>query len=178
MESLVMLPAIYLVRQLDFSDPQTLLYARIAFGVAQTIAVIGIYLINSKIKGGFKGDDKTITMKKEASLGSIPEEGEMETITVAEYDSRKLVGMIKSLVMRVCIIGFIHYKWGSGVPLVIQLISTPMTLYKDPLTKIHILGQTGKELERPFKPPASPFAAFMNPEGESTDAAASTKKEN
>lgn len=53
--------------------------------------------------------------------------------------------------MRVAIIGFIHYKWGSGgilifslpiltiVPLVIQLISTPMTMYKDPLTKVLLL---------------------------------------
>merc|ERR1711957_848118 len=44
----------------------------------------------------------------------------------------------------------IYYKWGSLMPLCLQMIMTPLQLYEAPLTQIYF---TGKDIKRPFPAP-------------------------
>ena len=35
---------------------------------------------------------------------------------------------------------FMHYKWGSPMPLLFQCVMLPMNLADEPLVKIHVFG--------------------------------------
>lgn len=79
-------------------------------------------------------------------------------MTLAEYDERALGQMRNQLLSRVLIIAAIHYYWGAAVPLVVQVVSTPLSLWKENLVRVYVRGET---LKRPFPVPASPFAALL-----------------
>src|SRR5690606_22650602 len=51
--------------------------------------------------------------------------------------------------------------WSSAVPLVVQVVSTPLRLYRDKLLQIHVFGATGPDYTRPFPAPANPLASLM-----------------
>lgn len=82
-------------------------------------------------------------------------------MTIQEYDNKEIMDMIKNTAMPILIIGFIHYKWESTVPLATQFVMLPMRLWQSKIFQIYILGREGPDYERPFKQPESPFAALM-----------------
>jgi len=151
--SLILLPAIIFSNRIDFTDPTNILLARAAFGIAETIGAIILCYIYYKILNN--KDTKIIQVKKQAQLGqSSPPEGEMESLTVQDYDFRELKSQATQLILRIAIISFIHFYWSLAVPLVIQLVSVPVSMYKAPLIQIYLLGKT---IVRPFPPPPDPF---------------------
>lgn len=85
--------------------------------------------------------------------------------------------MIKSTAMPVLIIGFIHYKWETAVPLATQFVMLPMKLYQSKLVQIYLLGRDGPEYVRPFKQPENPLAAMMGSAAQQTEKKKSTKSE-
>jgi len=103
------------------------------------------------------------------------EEPPTKEMTVHEYDMDKWNEMLKGGVMQLLILGVIHYKvwfcilllffsflspfkWAVAVPLLTQFIMGPMKLYGSELFQIYFLGA---KIERPFKPPPSPFGDLM-----------------
>merc|ERR1712113_217046 len=81
-------------------------------------------------------------------------------MTRKEYDADKLKEAVKQPLIGFAILGFIYYKWGSLMPLVMQVLMTPMQLYEAPLTQIHIMG---RQKTRPFPAP-NPFGMPSAPE--------------
>merc|ERR1712113_1194707 len=92
--------------------------------------------------------------------------------TPKEYDLDKWKEAIKQPLIGFVILGGIYYKWGSLMPLVLQILMTPMQLYEAPLTQIHLLG---KQKTRPFPTP-NPFGLPSAPAPEAT-AVAEEKQE-
>eukprot|EP01123_Difflugia_compressa_P004132 TRINITY_DN15485_c0_g1_i1.p1 TRINITY_DN15485_c0_g1~~TRINITY_DN15485_c0_g1_i1.p1 ORF type:complete len:197 (-),score=46.45 TRINITY_DN15485_c0_g1_i1:43-633(-) len=152
--SLILLPAIFLANKIDFTDPTTLLIARVSFVIAEVLGgLVLVYLRQQIIKNN--DDRKIVEVKKQPQFGQQPPaEAEMEIITVQEYDQRELKSQFNQLIMRVIIMSFLHFYFNLSVPLVIQLVSIPVSLYKSPLVKVYIFGAI---LNRPFPQPPSPF---------------------
>jgi len=92
--------------------------------------------------------------------------------TAKEYDMGKLQEQLKQSVVLVMVLGGTYYKWGSLMPLVLQILMTPTQLYESPLCQLHVLG---KDVTRPFAQ-SNPFGMPTAPEppaqpvGDSTEA--------
>merc|ERR1712061_247745 len=80
--------------------------------------------------------------------------------TTKEYDMAQWKEAVKQPVIGCVILGGIYYKWGSNMPLVLQMLMTPMQLYEAPLTQIHLLGRAKT---RPFPTP-NPFGLPETPQ--------------
>jgi len=82
-------------------------------------------------------------------------------MTIVQYDVAHLKKTITNTVVGVLIVAGIHYKWEMIQPLFLQIFMIPMQLYKNPLFKIYLLGDTDPEVnKRPFTED-SPFASLM-----------------
>merc|ERR1712150_4704 len=56
----------------------------------------------------------------------------------------------------------INYYWGYFIPLILQVVMTPLTTVDDPLTKVYLLGQEPKgNLKRPWAAP-DPFGGLSS----------------
>ncbi len=80
------------------------------------------------------------------------EEGKLVTTTVHAYDKAQLKSLIRSQLMGVAMMGFMHLYMKYTNPLLIQSIIPLKSALEANLTKIYIFGQpaTG-DLKRPFK---------------------------
>mmetsp|Transcript_9457 Transcript_9457/g.18106 ORF Transcript_9457/g.18106 Transcript_9457/m.18106 type:complete len:241 (-) Transcript_9457:668-1390(-) len=101
-------------------------------------------------------DGRKIRIPEVKQMGQVVSPAKEQT--AKEYDMDKLKEMVKQPLLGTVITAGIYYKWGSLMPLVMQLLMTPFTLYEGPLTQIHLLGKT---MERPFPTPPGPFAGLM-----------------
>jgi len=146
-------------------------HVEIAYVVVQLLCFGALYFTYDKIN---KTVDNGIKIK-------IPEVKQMGQVvapakeqTTKEYDMDKLKEAVKQPLIGFVILGGIYYKWGSLMPLVMQVLMTPMQLYEAPLTQIHLLG---KKVNRPFAVP-SMFGLPSAPEApaEVVDAPASKPK--
>ena len=156
--SLLVLPVVLLTRDLDWTDPTVVNTARIAFVVSQVVALICWFVLRSMIKS--KHNTKTVQVKATPSMSNPqPDPNAFVTMTIEEYDLSKVAEGLQQAMIGSLIIGFLHYNWGYGVPLIIQCVTVPMNFYKNHLVKDHFLGQT---VVRPFPPPPSPFSAFTD----------------
>merc|ERR1719198_100397 len=96
-------------------------------------------------------------------------------MTVSEYDNSKVAELFKSTLMSAAILAFIHYKWGSTMPLILQGIMTPLNLLDSPLLLVHVFGLEAKDdLARPWKK-QDPMA-MMSGMGEEGAPATETKQ--
>jgi hypothetical protein len=82
-------------------------------------------------------------------------------MTIQEYDMKEVMDMIKNTAMPILIIGFIHYKWETAVPLATQFIMLPMRFWQSKIFQIYVLGRSGPDYDRPFKQPENPMASLM-----------------
>ena len=101
--------------------------------------------------------------------------------TVADYDQREAVSKVRALCFQVAMTSFMHYKWGSPMPLLFQCVMLPMNLADEPLVKIHVFGAKPEgKLARPFAKPANPLADALGVNPDADDAVArkpSSKKD-
>ena len=71
---------------------------------------------------------------------------------------------------------FMHYKWGSPMPLLFQCVMLPMNLADEPLVKIHVFGAKAEgKLARPFAKPANPLADALGVNPDADDGAVARK---
>mmetsp|Transcript_30328 Transcript_30328/g.93875 ORF Transcript_30328/g.93875 Transcript_30328/m.93875 type:complete len:109 (-) Transcript_30328:123-449(-) len=89
------------------------------------------------------------------------------------YDQKKAVEALRQTMLTVAMVSFIHYKWGSPMPLVFQCITQPMNMLDAPLVKIHFFSAKpiGK-LARPWKAPPNPLQEMLGGDKEDEKAVA------
>ena len=96
--------------------------------------------------------------------------------TVADYDQREAVSKVRALCFQVAMTSFMHYKWGSPMPLLFQCVMLPMNLADEPLVKIHVFGAKAEgKLARPFAKPANPLADALGVNPDADDGAVARK---
>ncbi|GJN94037.1 hypothetical protein Rhopal_007100-T1 [Rhodotorula paludigena] len=153
----VSLGAMQVARKIDFADPDILFYVRCFYVFSQTL-VLGIYyFVTLKIKQ--KNDLKVLKYTEPAK----PMSGEgpsQVTTTVRDYDLAETSKAIRSVLMGVLFMAFMHLYMKYTQPLFIQGIMPLKSLYDSKILKIHLLGKpaTG-DLKRPFEAPPSLFGA-------------------
>ena len=74
-------------------------------------------------------------------------------MTVKQYDLEQFSQFRTQQLMGSVIMGLVYYKWQSLMPLVLQLLLTPINLYEHQLFQIYVMNQ---EIQRPFPKP-NPF---------------------
>lgn len=176
----VMLPALYVMNKIDFEKEDNILYLRIAFVVAQVFVVTLSLFILSRIKSKNDSTKLVYTPTPPPSFGTTPPPAEPVETTNMAYDIQMFWKMFQQTAMSLGIVCFIHYQWAITAALFMQVFMGPQQLIGQPLFKLHVLN---KAVERPFKEPASPFAALLNPAATAATAAeppleASNKKNN
>lgn len=173
----VMMPTVWVARSIDWNEENTF-YLRIGFGLLHLVAFAVLGLVYQRIQAT-PNEKKIKVPKKQQPFGANPEGEEPEEMTIQEYDMKEIMEMIKSTAMPVLIIGFIHYKWETAIPLATQFVMLPMKLYQSKLVQIYLLGRDGPEYTRPFKQPENPLAAMMGgaAAGQQTEKKKSTKSE-
>lgn len=82
--------------------------------------------------------------------------------TVLEYDLKQAKSMNSGLLINMAFMWFLHFKMKQTQPLLAQTVTGILNLVYSPLFQVYMLG---KNLERPFKNPASKgLAALANKE--------------
>jgi len=160
MESLIILPVVYLTRQIDFTDEWNLFFARLAFFFSQLLAV-AVWLWLSRLisaRAGSAEMSRRLRIPRATSAWPQADAAERvddeEEITVAEYDERELLKLRNQALTRGALVLAIHWYWAATIPLVIQVVSTPFSLWKEPLVRLYLRGEA---LRRPFPAPTNPL---------------------
>jgi len=101
---------------------------------------------------------------KPSATGWTEKPAESVETTVMDYDLSHLKKALSQAVFGMLLVVGIHYQWDYCQPLFFQCALTPLTLYKNPLFKIFVLGEKGEIEKRPFQE-ESPFSSlFPKPE--------------
>jgi len=132
-------------------------HVEIGYVVVQVACLAVLYYVYLKINT-MLDDGKKIKIPEVKQMGQVVTPATEQT--AKEYDMAKLKEQVKQPLIGFVILGGIYYKWGSLMPLVMQILMTPMTLYEAPLTQIHLLGKT---MVRPFPVPPGMFAGLTPP---------------
>merc|ERR1719330_874246 len=143
-------------------------HTEVGFVIAQLVCLALIGLLHQKISA-MPEDGKKIQVPELKQMGQVIKPA-MEQ-TPKEYDKEKWNEQMKQAVMGCVILGGVYYKWQYLMPLVLQILMTPMQLYESPLFQLHMLGKT--DVKRPFPAP-NPFGMPAMPEA---PAAVEEKKE-
>jgi hypothetical protein len=102
---------------------------------------------------------------------TMAEPEKTEEMTISDYDLSQIKKLAGSIMMPMCIISLMHFKWQFVRPLVLQSVMMPMTMAKSQLFKIYILGRPAEgDLERPWVAPKSPLAQLMSGGGGAAEA--------
>jgi len=158
----VMLPMILLMNQLNFKDPDIILRTRFVYGGVQVLTLLGLSYLYFLISQ--KNDSKKIHVQPSATGWGTEKPTESVETTVVDYDLSHLKKALSQAVFGMLLVVGIHYQWDYCQPLFFQCALTPMTLYKNPLFKIFVLGEKGEIEKRPFQE-ESPFSSlFPKPE--------------
>jgi len=145
-------------------------HVEIAYVIVQVLCLGVLYLVYSRINQ-MEDDGIRLKIPEVKQMGQVVSPAKEQT--TKEYDLEKLKEAAKQPIMSFVILGGIYYKWGSLMPLVMQVLMTPMQLYEAPLTQIHVLG---KKVARPF-PVANMFGMPSAPAPEVEPAVADTPED-
>lgn len=155
----IMLPALYLMKNIDFTDERNLLLVRVGFVVVQVLIFVCRGLIWKRITSN--ADQTKITVQLPSTptgFTSPPTPGEVVDTTVLEYDNGAFKKEFNQAIMTLGIISVIHFYWESPHPLFLQIFMAPKTFYSTPLCQLYLMGKT---LARPFKEPENPLQQLM-----------------
>ena len=105
-------------------------------------------------------------------------------MTYQQYDMKLWKTAFFGQVMQCVVVGGIHYKWGSVMPLVMSVIMALINAPSNPLVRLHIFSEDpsglspekAAEITRPFAQPKSAFSQMMqqNQAAAVTDASSSS----
>jgi hypothetical protein len=139
---------------IDFTNQDTLLLARVLYGVTQVMCLVVTLLCLQQVKA--KNNTKTIRIPVQPSLAN-PNPAADETVekTIVDYDTEECYKELKQFAFaKALLIPFIHYKWDTATPLILQIATTPFHLYKSHLVQDHLLKNP---VPRPFPAPSNPL---------------------
>lgn len=83
--------------------------------------------------------------------------------TVMEYDLKQAKSMNSGLLINMAFMWFLHFKMEQTQPLIAQTVTGILNLLYSPLFQVYMMG---RNLERPFKNPASKGLAALAGKGE------------
>ena len=92
--------------------------------------------------------------------------------TVKAYDLDMVLKGRRSQVGSLCVTAYLHLKKGMVQPLVANVIMGLVALLRDPLVRVHVLGE---DVERPFAPPQPAWLKAM--QAQQAEAAAKAAEE-
>merc|ERR1712146_726671 len=95
-----------------------------------------------------------------------------QKMTYQQYDMKLWKTAFFGQVMQCVVVGGIHYKWGSVMPLVMSVIMALINASSNPLVRLHIFSEDpsglspekAAEITRPFAQPKSAFSSMMQAE--------------
>jgi len=137
------------LQKINIEELGYLRHVEVLFCIVQVLCIGAQYWIYTKIQKA--PDGKKLKIPEVKTMGQVVTPA-MEQ-TAKDYDIGKWKEAMKQAVMS-CVITFgIYLKWQYVMPLVLQVLMTPLQLYESPLFECHVLG---KDVVRPF-PQANPF---------------------
>ena len=92
--------------------------------------------------------------------------------TVKAYDLDMVLKGRRSQVGSLCVTAYLHLKKGMVQPLVANVVMGLVALLRDPLVRVHVLGE---DVERPFAPPQPAWLKAM--QAQQAEAAAKAAEE-
>eukprot|EP00427_Karlodinium_veneficum_P025129 CAMPEP_0169119102 /NCGR_PEP_ID=MMETSP1015-20121227/31364_1 /TAXON_ID=342587 /ORGANISM="Karlodinium micrum, Strain CCMP2283" /LENGTH=229 /DNA_ID=CAMNT_0009181933 /DNA_START=71 /DNA_END=760 /DNA_ORIENTATION=+ len=146
--SLAPMVAMLALQKYDLEQLGYVRHVEVAFCIVQVLCFSVLYMTYMKIKARVD-DGKKIKIPEVKQFGQVVAPAKEQT--TKEYDMEKMMEAVKQPVIGALVLGGIYYKWGSLMPLVLQLIMTPTQLYEAPLTQIYFFG---KDVKRPFPAPS------------------------
>jgi len=153
---LVMLPLFYVMNQIDWKNEEYVMYCRVGFGISAVLCLLSCFYLYTLVIG--RNDKRKVRITEGGSMGQPSTTKEMTTVA---YDVSHVKKTIINMVVGISIVCGIHFKWEMIQPLFLQIFMLPQQVYKNPLFKIYVLGNTDPELNtRPFKE-ESPFGNLM-----------------
>ena len=128
-------------------------YLRIMYASSMAVCLCAYGLLYTRV-AGMANDGQTVKVTfKEPMKPTVVEE-----ITVAEHDWRELKKLLTQSGIGMALIPFLHIKWAYTIPLVVQSINVPVTLFTHKFAQVHLLGNAAVgSMARPWKAPPSPF---------------------
>ncbi|KAA1096003.1 hypothetical protein PGT21_002098 [Puccinia graminis f. sp. tritici] len=136
-------------RKIPFGDPQVLFGMRMAYVSSQVICLSIYYWLSHKIK---TKNDTTVLKYVEPSPPMTNEPGKLVTTTNRDYDLAQSSSGLRSVLMGVLMMCFLHLYMKYDAPLFLQSIMPLKTVYDNKLVQIHLFGHpaTG-DYKRPFQ---------------------------
>merc|ERR1712072_1079244 len=158
-------------RKIDMNSPDSVFYLRVAYVASQLLQLAVCYFLTLKIKSK---NDNTILKYVEPKAPGQQEPAKLATTTNRDYDLSEVSKQVRTTLMGMAMIGFMHLYMGYTQPLFIQSLMPLKSLFDNTEVKIHLRGHpaTG-DLKRPFKAPGL-MGAMGTPE---TDKAAIAEAE-
>lgn len=146
----LMLVGMQVSKRLDFENPSTLLYVRIAFCVGQLLTLFIYLYVRYSITS--KNDLTTLKYLDAPNKMAGETESKLITTTVKDYDLKQIDSAIKGIFTGLAMTGFMHLYMKFANPLVMQSISPVKGALESNIVKIHLFGKPAVgDLKRPFK---------------------------
>lgn len=166
---LVVLPVLFLVQKVDFTNPDNVFIAQLSFSTVQAlILLISAYIYLQITK---RNDRTQITVPPTPTPFGGPT-GEAQRTTIRDYDISQLRKYVQQVVIGVAIAIFLFVKWQVVPPMAMQCVLNPVNLFGNPLFKLFVLGENPTKYPRPF-PEENPLGGlFPTPTAPETPAPA------
>lgn len=158
-----------LSNRIDILDPKAVRIARFAF-VAYIVSV-QVFLLYVQLRAK-KINDRTpikisnplASLAQNSGIGgggggnfmvkALADQVLSTQTTILEYDLKQVKKMNGGLLFPMVFLYFLHFKMKQVQPLLMQTATGFLNLAYSPLFQVYVLG---RNLERPFKPPANPM---------------------
>lgn len=165
---------VYGMKYVDAENPTNIMYMRVFFAVGEvSLLLLWLYVLFAQVQ---KRDDNRILEVTAAELqppnplgdmfssNKMPKDKKKEKMTYRQHDEGQCKEKIKQIMMQGLIVGGIHWKWGTVLPLVMSVVMALVDLPENPIVRIYLRGHQDtedKNLKRPFKA-KTPFSGFQD----------------
>jgi hypothetical protein len=146
---------------IDYALPEILSRVRFAFVLAMTLCLSACALMYAIVKRKKKklSENRVEVRTKDPMAGG---KEKVEILTHFEHDVREIGKAFTNQLFGFGVVGAMHVYMKVNPPLLLQVVTMPMSLWDTPVFQVHFLGKDEKSsarLTRPWKPAeqANPF---------------------
>ncbi|ORX45398.1 hypothetical protein BCR36DRAFT_585703 [Piromyces finnis] len=151
---------------IDANNPTTVKWVRYFYYGVQCFNFFIMFLVHADIKN--KNENQKFQYTKVSStMGAIGEdEVRVISTSIKDYDYKQNAVLLRSSLIMLCILSFLHYAFGWTRILLLQLYLPIKILLIHPMVEVHVLQREAKgNLARPWnmysKIPASTFGNLI-----------------
>lgn len=149
-------------------------YFRLAYTISQSLCLFGAFLVYRRICALNDTSKIKVPEPTKPFSDASPSTKEM---TIRDYDATKVSEFVSQTLISICFMFFLHWQFAFMHPLLIQAVMSIKNALFMPIFQIHLLRRGAEgPLERPFKPPANPFADLFKQDDD--QATTTTTKDN